>query len=43
MSKDFEQYLSDQPIFMFKLVSGTTVLGVLEDIQNLIIFYHIQN
>ena len=34
MSKDFEQYLSDQPIFMFKLVSGTTVLGVLEDIQN---------
>ena len=37
MSKDFKQYLSDQPIFMFKLVDGTTVIATLEDIKDNIV------
>ena len=33
MSKELNQYLENQPIFMFKLVDGSTVIGRMEDID----------
>ena len=32
MSKELDQYLEDQPIFMFKLVDGSTIVGRMQDI-----------
>tara|TARA_A100001201_G_scaffold127763_1_gene112620 strand:+ start:262 stop:711 length:450 start_codon:yes stop_codon:yes gene_type:complete len=34
MSKELDQYLEDQPIFMFKLVDGSTIVGRMQDIDD---------
>jgi len=34
MSKELDQYLEEQPIFMFKLVDGSTIIGRMQDIDD---------